>query len=389
MSARTRNAYGAAAVCFANWCIDTHRLTANPFARLPKADEKADPRRKRRSLTEAELVRLLDVARRRPLLDAMTVRRGRRKGQAVAKLRDETRRRLERLGRERAMIYKTLVLTGLRANELRTLTVGQLVLDAKPAYLVLDAAGEKNREGNSIPLRADLAAELREWLREKAQGLQEAAREAATVRFDQNDQEAGRRDMGEPGAVYGLPADALVFTVPRGLVRILDRDLKLAGIPKRDERGRTIDVHAMRHTFGTLLSKGGVAPRTAQAAMRHSSLDLTMNVYTDPKLLDVAGAMDALPALPLADDLKREPLAATGTDSPAGTARQFAPGFAPTPYKSATPGSIPDRMATSDAAAKKAEDPRLSPENQGFSGLSASRGERIRTSDFLLPKQAR
>ena len=55
----------------------------------------------------------------------------------------------------------------------------------------------------------------------------------------------------------------------------------------------------MRHTFGTLLSKGGVTPRTAQAAMRHSEIDLTMNVYTDPKLLDVAGAVESLPALPL------------------------------------------------------------------------------------------
>jgi hypothetical protein len=39
--------------------------------------------------------------------------------------------------------------------------------------------------------------------------------------------------------------------------------------------------------------------------MRHSSLDLTMlarrgeNVYTDPSLLDVAGALEALPALSL------------------------------------------------------------------------------------------
>lgn len=32
------------------------------------------------------------------------------------------------------------------------------------------------------------------------------------------------------------------------------------------------------------------------AAMRHSSLELTMNVYTDPALLDVAGAVEALPA---------------------------------------------------------------------------------------------
>ncbi|MFZ2874385.1 MAG: tyrosine-type recombinase/integrase [Phycisphaerales bacterium] len=68
---------------------------------------------------------------------------------------------------------------------------------------------------------------------------------------------------------------------------------------KTDDRGRTIDVHALRHTFGTHLSKAGVPLRTAQAAMRHSDPSLTANVYTDPKLLDVAGAVASLPDLPL------------------------------------------------------------------------------------------
>ncbi len=35
--------------------------------------------------------------------------------------------------------------------------------------------------------------------------------------------------------------------------------------------------------------------------MRRSSLDLTMNVYTNPTLLDVAGALEALPELTLGD----------------------------------------------------------------------------------------
>ncbi len=96
-----------------------------------------------------------------------------------------------------------------------------------------------------------------------------------------------------------MPGDGPIFTIPAGLVRIFDRDLKLAGIPKRDERGRTLDVHALRTTFGTLLSKGGVPLRTAQAAMRHSDRSLTANVYTDPRLLDVSGVLDALPSLPL------------------------------------------------------------------------------------------
>lgn len=39
--------------------------------------------------------------------------------------------------------------------------------------------------------------------------------------------------------------------------------------------------------------------RAAQAAMRHSDPSLTANVYTDPKLLDVAGAVASLPDPPL------------------------------------------------------------------------------------------
>jgi len=239
-------------------------------------------------------------------------------------------RRLERLGWERALIYKTLVLTGLRKGELASLTIGQLDLDADPPYLVLDAADEKNREGNSTPLRADLAADLRGWLADKAKILQSEAGTAGPIlRF--------------PAVAPTLPPETPLFDVPDKLVRILNRDLKAAGIPKRDERGRTVDVYAMRHTFGTLLSKGGVTPRTAQAAMRHSKVDLTMNVYTDPKLLDVAGAVETLPALPLGPesgqfDSARIAASATGTDDSAP--RQFAPEFAPTTGKPCISGSI-------------------------------------------------
>ncbi len=284
----------------------------------------------------------------------MTVRRGKRKGEAVAKLPDETRRRLERLGRERALIYKTLVLTGLRKGELASLTVGQLVLDADPAFLVLDAADEKNREGSTIPLRADLAADLRQWLADKAKAATGSRQDAPTVRFDPEAAKAGNapgRFCGPDGAILSavaleLPADTPLFTVPAGLVRILDRDLRLAGIPKRDERGRTVDVHALRHTFGTLLSKGGVAPRTAQAAMRHSTIDLTMNVYTDPKLLDVAGAMEALPALPLGAGSAsgRNRPKATGTDD--STPSPLVPVLVPTTGKPCILGSILDKVAS-------------------------------------------
>jgi integrase len=296
-SARTRNAYRNAMVAFCNWCIGTNRLSVNPFRAVPKADQKADPRRQRRAMTEDELTRLLAVARERPLLDAQTVHHGKRKGERFAKVRPERRQRLELLGRERALIYKTLVLTGLRKGELASLTVGQLHLDVSVPFISLDAADEKSREGNDVPLREDLANDLRDWLSAKMKRLQAEALE-----------------RGEPIPTCS-PADTSIFTVPNGLRYILNRDLKLAGIPKRDERGRVLDVHALRTTFGTLLSKGGVSPRTAQAAMRHSDIKLTMQVYTDPKLLDVAGALGALPALPLDGERSGcEAMRATGTD---------------------------------------------------------------------------
>lgn len=349
MGPRTRNTYRAAAVAFCNWCIETGRLLANPFAKVPKAAEDADPRRQRRALAEGELRRLLDVARRRPMDDRLTVYKGPRKGERYAKLRPEVQCRLERLGQERALIYKTLVLTGLRKGELASITVGQVVLDGPMPYLVLKAADEKNREGSTLPLRADLAADLRQWLAEKAQAAQDAAGDVPAVAFDPKHRKPGKQDQGEavglPGHALPLPADTPLFTVPAGLVRILDRDLKAAGIPKRDERGRTVDVHAMRHTFGTLLSKGGVAPRTAQAAMRHSKIDLTMNVYTDPKLLDVAGAMDSLPALPLGAGTQREPIAAKATGTDDKTPSPLVPVLVPTSGKRCKLWSILDKAA--------------------------------------------
>ncbi len=216
MGPRTRNTYRAAAVAFCNWCKEVGRLIVNPFAKVPKADENIDPRRQRRALTEDELRRLLDVARRRPLVDRITVYKGPRKGEQYAKLRPEVQRRLERLGQERELIYKTPVLTGLRKGELASLTVGQLVFDADPPFLVLDAADEKNREGNSIPLRGDLAVDLRQWLADKATALQDAHRNAPTVQFDPERPGAGKTQRwpsyGLPGAILSADDQHAGFT---------------------------------------------------------------------------------------------------------------------------------------------------------------------------------
>ena len=314
MAAATRNSYREAIVCFGNWCRRTHRLTHNSFADLPRADQNVDRRHQRRALTEPELLRLLKIARLRPLaefgreiipkkLDANSARcANRRNGArevtptkadpkrsprsratwkrepltvdnidaAVARARESLKGnpdlivRLEQTGHERALTYKTLVLTGLRKGELASLTVGQLDFGGPVAYAILNAADEKNRQGSSIPLRADLVAELSSWLAERLHELRQAA---------------GKSGQPIPAR---LPPTTPLFNVPSGLTRILDRDLAAAGIPKRDERNRVVDVHALRVTFGTHLCAARVPLRTAQAAMRHSKPELTANIYTDP-----------------------------------------------------------------------------------------------------------
>src|SRR5262249_51373003 len=152
----------------------------------------------------------------------------------------------------------------------------------------------------------------------------------------------------------------------------------------------SLDVHALRTTFGTLLSKGGVSPRTAQAAMRHSDIKLTMGVYTDPRLLDVRGALDALPLLALQGDQREGKAArATGTD---GGARTVAPTVAPTADNQGTTPSFPGNLTDTDilntlavsGSSDKSKGRLSSADNR-----PSCRGDWIRTSDLLNPIQAR
>lgn len=376
LGARALNAHRGALLAFARWCVETHRLGENPFRSLPRANEDSDRRRVRRALTEGELQKLLEVARNRPLKEAETVRKGPRAGEIYAKIRPHVRARLQLLGRERALIYKTLVLTGLRRGELASLTVGQVELEARVPHLALRAADEKARRGAEIPLRADLAGDIGDWLVRKLRSLQDEAKR-----------------IGEPIPVRLAP-EASLFAVPPSLVKVLGRDLRAAGIPEVDDRGRVVDVHALRTTFGTHLSKGGVPLRTAQAAMRHSDPKLTANVYTDPALLDVAGALDSLPSLPLDPQDCGEALRATGTNG--AEAFAAAPDAAPAPDFSGHFQSSPVTLAgcsrsegnDSLEGARERRGQELAPLVHSGPREETGRGDRIRTCGLMLPKHA-
>jgi integrase len=98
-----------------------------------------------------------------------------------------------------------------------------------------------------------------------------------------------------PVPIALAPDERLILYVP--LLRAFNLDLEYAGIDKKDQRGRTLDIHCLRHTFGTLLALSGVMPRTAMDLMRHSDIRLTTNIYQHLELVDTAGAVNQLPVV--------------------------------------------------------------------------------------------
>jgi site-specific recombinase XerC len=288
LSAATRNDYLTSAIALCNWAVAAGRLSVNPLQGIGKAGTSGDRRHQRRALTVEEVARLLEAAQMRPVAEwgRQVVKRpekpvrGRKTwtyelitlenlqrchARGLARKGGAPRHvaQLQKLGNQRRLFYLMAVSTGLRRKELAGLKLRQIHLNAAPTpFVELPGSQTKNGKPACIPLRPEVAVGIGEYLRTCA-----------------------------PPA----DLDQKLFTKPPA-IRVFDADLKAAGIPKHDARGRVVDIHALRHTFGTHLSAVGVHPRVAMAAMRHSRIELTMNLYTDPALLDVAGAINSLPA---------------------------------------------------------------------------------------------
>jgi hypothetical protein len=98
---------------------------------------------------------------------------------------------------------------------------------------------------------------------------------------------------------------------------MLNEDLALAKIDYRDASGLVADFHSLRHSYISMVVRSGASVKTAQELARHSTATLTIGVYARASLLDVTGALDALPNIePIRP--KAEAMKATGTDPLAG-----------------------------------------------------------------------
>ena len=234
---------------FCSWLVKEGRAPSNPLEHLARLNVKTDRRHDRRALTAKECNSLLSATQQGPT-------------------------RLGMPAEDRVMLYRTALESGLRARELKTLTVGNCDLQGSPPVLTVKAAYSKHRREDVQPIPVLFAQALKDYLANR-------------------------------------PADQLAFsTMPRldSLAKMLRKDLEAAGILYRDESGHVADFHALRHTYITNL---------AQDLARHSDIKLTMNCYTHTLIEDRAKAVNQLPQL-FPADWKRESgqrtLAKTGTD---------------------------------------------------------------------------
>lgn len=236
MSNSRLNHYRAAWKALTRWAHRTGRLDSDPLAAMDRWRTDGHETFVRRALTVEEFGRLMSTA-----LASGVVVEGRG-------------------GRERAMAYLVAASTGLRLSECAALKAGYFEFGGEIAAIKLPPAWTKNRKGGRHPILPDAVEELKRWL-------------------------AGRDGSERPWA-WLTEVDAAVM---------IRADASAAGIEAgKDAAGepRQLDFHGLRHTYGTWLTTVlGLHPKAAQRLMRHSTMELTMKLYTHIEDSDLARQM--------------------------------------------------------------------------------------------------
>lgn len=262
LSARTVNVYRRCAHSLAAWAteLDEPLMEGNPITRkrVKRRDEKADRRKTRRALTVEEAERLLAVSG------------------------------------PRRLFYATALWSGLRVGELRKLEWRDVLLEGDRPELQLRAEATKSKRADTLPIHPDLADLLRAAKPKGAEPADRVFRVVPILRTLTGGHQTYKTKTGE-------------------VRRFRDGDLQRAGITARDARGRSVDLHALRTTFGTWLADKGVPEHKRRVLLRHADETVTEKSYTDPRLFDLWHEIAKLPKIRKVSDAA-ESLRATGTD---------------------------------------------------------------------------
>jgi hypothetical protein len=132
-SGRARDYRRQAVAGFTRWCAGTGRLGEDLLADVERI--KGDDVRPRRSLDAADLQRLLDAARKRPLENQLSrLRRAKKGGGGGLALSEEFLEGLRWAGEQRALVYQTAVLVLSRYGVIRGMRVRALHLDGERPF---------------------------------------------------------------------------------------------------------------------------------------------------------------------------------------------------------------------------------------------------------------
>ncbi len=274
---------------FSRWLMRNGRCRDDALAGLPVGGliPKAERVHQRRPLSADELRELLAYARTAPA-------------------------RWNMPGADRAMLYATAAGTGFRSNELRSLTPISFKMD-EPA-IFLSGSDAKNHKDILQPINAELAAELRPWLKARKAGVP-----VFTMPSKANVVRMFREDMAHARIAF------LKRRKPGGERRKLRQGDFLRSV---DGEGRYADFHALRATFITMLARANVPLKVLQTLARHSTPVLTMNAYATMGISDMDAAVATLPSFNprTANEPERRVLRATGTTD---TAPVYSPPVCP------------------------------------------------------------
>ncbi|HLX68477.1 MAG TPA: tyrosine-type recombinase/integrase [Verrucomicrobiae bacterium] len=313
LAGRTVNAPLIAIKALLNWAVNTRRILYNPINCVRKVSEQEKTRR-RRALSEEEISRLLSAALDGPRRRAVRRYQNRPRKDGTYKpvpIPLHVQARLASEGRTNVLAYRLMLEVGLRRGEAQALTWADVdwaacTLTTRPEWV-----GNKNGKRETLPLTAGLMDALK---RRKAEA--NAADGDRVVNITDRTLDHLNDDLVTIGLAKRVPLDKKGNPIPLGEHgRPVSTPEKWI-VDKRDSSGRTLDLHALRHTFGTRLgATPGIDPKTVQTLMRHSDPRMTFGVYVHSDKGRLKDAVAALPELKPAI-LKDEVAVArkTGTD---------------------------------------------------------------------------
>jgi integrase len=255
-SNRTSNLIVSTLQAALKWAVQNEVVGRNPIAHVkPLRYKPADFKYRRRALSEPELARFLC---------------------AVEEDDEECDVLMQGMQRVPQLpLFLTLVTTGVRWNEARTLVWHDL--DLKRRVLVVRAENAKSKRERSIPLPEDLADRLRnlKMTHEAVHGRLPAA--------------SDRVFLSPEGCPWPQPTT--------NITRVLHRLLARAGIRRVDAEGRRIDLHALRTTAASRLARSNVPLVKTQKILGHADPRTTSAVYVALEAEDLRDAIDALPPI--------------------------------------------------------------------------------------------